>query len=844
MADATGDAIVATDAAPIESVSSLAKPGEGLEKPAQYIGKQIPATVKQSVLELVSTFLGHNMIARREYVKKCVRNHELFRGNGWGWYDYATGSYRRDFSTQSTGRAGPEQASFVQSLYQLNIFQPFTLSVISLLSSNKMTVKFWPENSRKPQDVEASRKHDLVYRAFARSERHHSQLVKAIYHLWCDGTFGSYIRSVYDADRFGWVDEPVVEHVPQEIGPPSWKCVVCQTPSQEPGQCQNPECGAPLPTEPNVPPPMATLPKITGYEKTPRGKTVRDIVPGLEMVLPPTADDMWEYPYLGRRRVVAKSTIRAAYSEMAKQIGGQSDADMGDSANETLERRAQMQLALGTNVDNRSLPAHQMDHLFYTEFWLRRSAFFQLDDEKRRDELLDLFPDGCYVAFADALVLEVRSEKMDDHWRVCHGLPGPGQIREPIGGSLVQIQEIVNDLVNMIRDTIEFTMPMTFADADVVDLRQMVRAANAAGMMIPVTRKAGRPVSEAFYQTQPGQIQPFAVTFLNDLRTTWAQFATGAFPAAYGGGTPGNATAMGIEIERNSALGRISLFLRALTEHWLSCAPLVIKDFRENGMEPLTIVDKAPAGDYSTDTVSPEDLEIGNAKTMPELNEEYPVTWPQRQAALLQMFTNPLYQSMLAMISNAGEIKRTLGHDLRIPGEDAYEFQSKLIKKLLEQAPVAGPDIPVIDPMTGQPAIDQMGQPMMQPGPMIASIMPQQIEDHPSMLQACIDFYYSDEASQYRDQPGNTGWQNFMLHAGARQQAALEQMQTMPPAQPNVPEIPVPTSTAQPPQATPMMPPGPQMSPGLPAGGPPQMPPAGPPAMMGQALPPGGPLPM
>jgi hypothetical protein len=976
---------------------------------------------------------------------------------------------------------------------------------------------------------------------------------------------------------------------------------------------------------------MATLPKIVGYEKTPRGKTVRDIVPGLEMVLPPTSDEMWEFPYLGRRRVVAKSTIRAAYSEMANEIGRGANSDIGDSANETLERRAQMQLALGTNVDNRSLPAHQMDHVFYTEFWLRRSAFFQLDDEKVRDRLLEMFPEGCYVALADALMLEARTEKMDDHWRICHALPGPGQIREPIGGSLVQIQEIVNDIVNMIRDTIEFTMSITFADQDVIDLRQMARAANAAGMIVPVTRKAGRPISEAFHQTQPGQLQPFAISFLNDLRTTWAQFATGAFPAAYGGGTPGNSaldvdtpiptpggfvrngdlqdgdevfgedgkvydvvkahpvyigesyrvtfddgsevvadgkhrwrtfdadermaalnavrpsvkgkwslrrkhsregsirttkeiadtlldrrgrsnhatpvalpfvapeaklpidpyvlgawlgdgaaasgsmfcsdedgpamaaefakagielrrlkspytwyaqglrkqlrlagvlgekripdaylwasakqrlallqglmdtdgcatkdgkqffsnrnrnlvdgvfhlaaslgakprilemttgacvdqktgtvyeggkpiwlvrwtspldafrlerkrarlkkttsankrkyryivsvervndravrcitvsnptelyqfgkqfgvcanTAQGIETERNAALGRISLFLRALTEHWLSCAPIVIKDFRENGMEPVTIVDKAPAGDYTTDTVSPEELEVGNAKTMPELNEEYPVTWPQRQAALLQMFQNPLYQSMLAMISNAGEIKRTLGHELKVPGEDAYEFQHKLIRQLLEQAPVPGPMIPVMlpqdpnalvpDPATGQmvpappqQAIDEFGQPMMQPGPMLPSIQPQRIEDHLSMLQACIDFYYSEEAQAHSKKQDTSGWQNFMLHAAARQAAAMEQMQMMPPAASVVPIVPVPVSVAQdpqeliPPPMPPGMPPGmsPEMLQGLPPGllqglmqgGAPQGPPADP-AMAGQAAMP-GPLPM
>lgn len=819
----------------------MARPGEALDKPKQYIGKQLPEKLRWALLKLVSDFTGQTQISRREYIKKCIRNHELFRGNGWGWYDYASGSYRRDFSSVATGRSGAEQAQLVQSLYQLNIFQPFALSIISLLSSNKMTVKFWPENSRKPEDIAAARKHDIVYRNFQRSERHHAQLVKAIYHLWCDGTFGSYVRTVYDGDRFGYSDEPIIEHVPQQIAPPSWQCVICGAPAQQPGFCENPECGAPLPDEPNVPPPMANLPKIVDYEKVPRGRTVRDVVGGLELLLPPTCEELWEFPYLIRRRIVPKSTVRAAYEELADEIGNRGEGDFNDSVSMTLEKRAQIQAVLGTTVENRTLPSQQMDHVYYGECWLRRTAFFQEEDKDTRKELLDLFPDGVCIVTADDLFLEARSERMDDHWRICHALPGKGQIREPIGGSLVQIQEIINDLVNMIRDTIEFTMPMTFVDQGVFDIRKLARSANGAGMMYNATRQGGRPIGEGFYQTNPGQVSQYAITLLNDLRTTWAQFACGAFPAAYGGGSGGNNTAQGIEIERNSALGRVSLFLRCLTEHYAACAPLVIKDYRENGTEPITVVDKAPSGDYRTDSVTPEDIEVGSARTMPELDEEYPTTWPQKQAALLQMFANPLYQGMLALISNAGEIKRTLGHDLKVPGEDAYEYQHKLIKRLLEEAPVPGPMVPVmlppdpnappvLDTATGQPApappqqaVDPMtGQPMMQPGPALPSIQPQQIEDHISMLQACIDYYYSEEGQIRGAQPEEPGWQNFMLHAAQRQAAAIEQMQTMPPMQPGATPLPAQVPSALPPRVAPIPPmqgPPPEQA----AGGPPML---------------------
>ena len=1098
----------------------------------------LPQHLQNALRDLLRQFEATCDIARREYVRNVLKNHELFRGNAWRWFDYQTGTWRA-YNSMSGGMTTVAGGVDAQSLYTLNFFQGYALSLIALLSGNKMVVKFWPQNSRKPEDVEAAKKHDAVIKWFRTHEKTHSQLVKAIYLMWTDGSFGSYVRTVADGDRFGWRTEPQIEIQERQISPPMYTCPVCGTVNEGAVGCVN--CGAPLPIEPDIPPQMANVPVQIGEKQVPLARTLREIVGGLELLVPPTANEIHEFPYLIRRREMDKSTVRATYPELADKIGAPGGIQVGDTATSTIEKRARLQTLHGLTADRRPVPVRSSEYVTVTEIWFAKKAFYQLDDARQREELLQAFPDGAYVAFADDVLCEARNENMLDHWRVCHALPGNGQIREPIAGSLVQVQEIANDLVNIIRDIIEYTMPTTFIDSQVIDLKKWARSSVMAGSAYPAKAPPGQPLGNGFYQTEPGRLPEYAVGFLNDLRNSIAQFVTGVFPAAYGAHSSGNNlidvgeviptpsgfvrngdlkdgdqifgedgktytvlkahpekdevayrvtfddgtsvlahdghrwftltskereaafnrteerleyqrkyrrkkngqdpdapkgrtapkpkkfqpgkirttqeimdtlldkrgrsnhavpvaapfeaaeadllidpyvlgvwlgdgaaaggviacsdedgpsiarefaaagfelkrlktpytwyakglrsklgklgllgekkipegylwasprqrlallqglmdtdgcattdgkqfftncdrglvdgvyhlaaslgckprilesitgpvvngksgkvypggrpiwtvrwtnplnvfrlarkasrvktdtkasrrnyrhiisvervgaarmrcittsnpstlflfgknfnctgnTAQGMDIERNSALGRVSLFLRALTEHWAEVAELVVKDFKKNGTDPINVVSVDQSGGYKTETLTPNDLEIGSAHTYPELDEDYPTTWPQKQALLMQLMGNPLFQPMLTMMSNADIIKKTLGHELQVPGEAQYRRAFKVMQQLLASEPIPQPPQPSIDPMTGAPVIDPMtGQVAMQPMPPLPSVQPDLLDDAGINITAAVDFAFSEEGELAR-QANPMGWQNLVLWAEA-----------------------------------------------------------------------------
>jgi hypothetical protein len=763
----------------LDAILNLADQKNG---PEQQPGQAVSDKNQQALLMLRNRFRDTTVRSRREYVRKCLHLHNLFRGAhylGWNGTQFVEVP------------PGPDGQQPERTLFVLNFFQGFVLSIIALLAGNRPTVKFFPEDSDNLDDVAKAKASNVVVRSFERDDKPTEKLIDLVYLLCTDGTVGTYIRTHVDGERYGYDIEPIMETQQVSASGPGYECFACQQTAFDPPPDHNcPTCGAMLPSEATVQPPMFPQDVQTGTRKVPRSKTLRTDVGGLELLLPPAAAEQADFPFLAREREVDKGKVRATYPDLADKITSGSQG-ISSTAGTSIDRRARAESVHGTTIDGATIFIDNLDAVTLSEWWFRSTAFYQIDDKKSRDELLAAFPDGCKVTWANDVFCEARPESMDDHWSICHALPGRGQIREPIFASLVPVQELANDIVNIIRDVIELTLPIIFIDAQLLKMSAWKKSKVTPGGAYSVTPRAGRSVSDGFGQTQPGQMPEYITTFLTDLRTTIAQFLTGAFPAAYGGGTGGNTTAQGIQMETNAALGRISMFLTKIRSHYSSFMPLVINDFEKNGRAPMAIVDRNAGGTLTTTKVTPDELKRGSAKTIPEFDESFPTTWPQKQALLLQLKASPSPQdvSMIARHKNTEKMKTTLGIDLAYPGEEAYSMQWQQIDELLASEPTQTPQMqpqPVTDPNTGQPAIDPMtGQPQTQqvqvmvPTPSVA-VNP--LDDNATMLEACKDFRES-EAGKAACAANGPGWQNFMLQVAARQAAMQAQAAAMAPPQ-------------------------------------------------------------
>ncbi len=224
-----------------------------------------------------------------------------------------------------------------------------------------------------------------------------------------------------------------------------------------------PQCGAALSAENFRRAPVVAIPRVTGVRRVPNGQEVISILGGLELNTPVWANEMHEFPYLQWQQEVHLAKLRAAYPHAADKIilGGPVEAE------DVYARASRVAVAQGLPTTQ---PGDALYNLItFTRTWIRPWAFYALDDKQTREELLALFPGGCYVAFAGETYCESRNETLDDHWRVMHALPGDGQNRPSVGDSLVQIQERYNTLSNIQAETYEFGIPPIYADPQVLD---------------------------------------------------------------------------------------------------------------------------------------------------------------------------------------------------------------------------------------------------------------------------------------------------------------------------------------------------------------------------------------
>ena len=450
-------------------------------------------------------------------------------------------------------------------------------------------------------------------------------------------------------------------------------------------------CGALLTSENFVAAETVTVPSAETRLRVPNGQEVITIVGGLELKTPPWAGEMHEYPYLQWNMEVHQARLRAAYPHAADKIG--SPVATGSQEYERLARLAQSQGGPLTEGGD-----FNINLITFQRTWLRPWAFFALDDKSLRDELLQLFPDGAYVAFAGDAYCESRNENMDDHWRVLHALPGDGSSGRPaLGDALISVQERFNTLSNLQIETYEYGIPPIYADSEVLDFDALQNQTAEPGAHYPARSKPGQSLAAGFFQPAPAEVPPDLAEHAANLMGPVAQFLTGAFPALFGGAMANNDTAAGYAMARDQAMGRIGLVWRRMKFFHADVMLLAVDCFRRNRPNDVEVTLLGAGAAFESKWIRLADLK-GNLFSYPETDEQYPTLWSQQRGVLLQLLgsPDPAMQAVLSHPENLALVKRLIGlEELVIPDEESRTKQYREIAQLVAEVPVAQAFLPV-----------------------------------------------------------------------------------------------------------------------------------------------------
>jgi hypothetical protein len=656
--------------------------------------------------ELVRQYRQEGIVARRHEIRRIRQARLFWQGLQYAWWNPNDMNWHLPFEQRFNDDRELEEMPRYQ--FVTNFYQGFGLSFIAVLSQDVPSVRFYPQSAQSLEDIAAARAASDVAELIEQNN-HVEQLLTSIgYFLWTDGKLGAYVRYVADGQRFGFHEETLLEALEIPLGDDVYVCPECEEETGKskfenenagdrddasvvgaqhaaPHQATNcPGCGTTLGEENLRKAERVTVPRVVGTRRVPNGQEVISIAGGLELNTPVWANEMHEYPYLQWQAEVHRAKLKAAYPLAANKI----ESAPSQGADDVYARVSRLSVEQG-------LPSiHPGDALMnlitFDRTWLRPWAFYGIEDEAVRRELLVLFPDGCYVGFAGDVYCESRNESMDDRWRVLHALPGDGQNRPSVGDSLVQVQERYNVLSNMQAETYEYGIPPIYADPQVLDFDALSNQISEPAAHFPARARPGQPLAAGFFQPAPAQVPPDMIRHQQDLIGPVAQFLTGLFPAIFGGNMEDVKTASGYALARDQAMGRLGLVWRRTKQFYADVLLLAVDCFRKNRPEDVEIPLLGPDGVLDARTIRTVDLK-GNIAVHPEADETFPRLKSQQRGVLQQLFgiNDPVLQRALTEPANLGYIKNVLGlAEMVIPGEDSRNKQLREIQQLLASAPI------------------------------------------------------------------------------------------------------------------------------------------------------------
>ena len=753
--------------------------------------EQLPERLQEALRRLVMQYSVESEPTRRAEIRRIKQAHQFWRGLQYLWWSERDQNWHLPFEQELGERTSVEDLPRYE--FVTNIYQAFGLSIISVLSQDVPRVRFFPASAQAEEDVAAAKAATEVAQLVERNNRVGNLIVDEAFHLWTGGKVGAYVRYVVDGQRFGFHPETEIAAREVKIGNDTYVCPECGAETEAPersrvappqaanargsaaggpasggaaetsANAQSPravncaQCGALLTEEDFVAAETITVPAAQTRFRVPNGQEVLTMIGALELKTPPWAGEMHEYPYIQWNMEVHLARLRAAYPHAADKIGP--PVATGAQEYERLARLAQSQGGPLTEGGD-----FNINLITFQRTWLRPWAFFALEDKSLRDELLELFPDGAYVAFAGDAYCESRSENMDDHWRVLHALPGDGSSGRPgLGDALISVQERFNTLSNLQMETYEYGIPPIYADSEVLDFDALQNQTAEPGAHYPARAKAGQSLAAGFFQPAPAEVPPDLAQHAANLMGPVAQFLTGAFPALFGGAMANNDTATGYAMARDQAMGRIGLVWRQMKFFHADIMLLAVDCFRRNRPNDVEVTLLGAGAAFESKWIRLADLK-GNLFSYPETDEQYPTLWSQQRGVLMQLLANPdpQIQAVLAHPENMALLKRLIGlEEFVLPDEESRTKQYREIAQMVGEAPVVREEAGI----AGGPPVETL----------LPSIVPDEFADnHAVELEICKRWFSSD-AGQVAKIEAPAGYANVRAHAMMHQAYVLKQ---------------------------------------------------------------------
>ena len=742
--------------------------------------ENLPENLQAILKELLKKYESENSWVRKRQIMQWKKNDRFWHGIQFIFWSETNQDWMAPIETSFyNSETDNEDMNGPFYDYVVNIYKAHGEAIIAALSAQIPAVRFPPDNADSVEDQETSKTFSKIADLIQKHNQAKRILLQALLMLWNQGIVAAYHSPKFDR-AFGNIQIPQYK--------PGMQCPECgfiqdneqngdsgdinsDNPNTDPTQQVNcPQCaqgspGDPATGQPPMPPeqiPMQPSPILDSFKTAPKMRVMIDIYGPLNVKVPYYARTQKDFTYLICALDQPKSFLKSLYcnqdgkfnDDLARKIDADGSEDMG-----TYERIGRAPSAYAYNLDG--------DQYLATlkRCWLRPWVFDDMPETlaSERDELKELFPDGCYVGMVGNVYVESRNESMDDYWTVGQAGLSTYIHSDPIGQSLIPIQEIRNVTVNLTLETIEQAIPSGFADTDTLNFDVYNKHEARPGMIYPVKRKPGEPLNQSFYTQDRATLSKEIPLFVQQLDKD-GQFVVGSFPSIYGGPGEGNSrTAAEYNMSRQMALQRLSIIWSLLNFWWCKLMEKCVHLYVDNMIEDERFVQKQK-NNYINVWIRRAELTGNVGEVEPEGDESFPISIAQKQSLLMSLFQlqSPEINEALFQTENRSLISEAFAlTEFKMPGEDQRIKQMREINDMMANMQQIQPekdvdDNPIHIETTRSFLVSDVGLDLKQTNPQAYAIIFQHLELH-IQLQSMMQMPMAPVQGQPQQQPPQQG---------------------------------------------------------------------------------------
>lgn len=453
-------------------------------------------------------------------------------------------------------------------------------------------------------------------------------------------------------------------------------------------------------------------------------------------------------------------------------------------------------------------------------WWLRRSAFRSLSDEKQAfwiggkvkgedgtvSKIPGIFPRGCRVKFFGSVFCGAASVPMNDEVRVMHAMKGNGNSRPSLSDALIPIQMEYNDAVGMYSEMLHKCIPRIWINKDPVELAAILEQVSRYGEYSGLEGATGQPLEQMFFQEAGVDVPASAPEWMGNLQGPLSEFVTGQSPAVIGQEMEDNKTAAGRQLAVDTSKGLLALVWIPYNNFSASIVGQAARIAAKRDVDNISAVIPDAKGKDQTVSIDIAKMRAGSFLYTPKTDQNFPASFTETsniwKSLLAAAPTNPLLAQNLQLPDNLVALRDGIGLDnFQIEGTDSRDLQ------LAEWAEMQKGDGPVVDQEATQQRDQQKQQmatqaiatiapgqpapPLPQEAPIMESTVPidPETDDHVVHALEMFRILNSPEGQKIKVQSPPV-WHDGKIHMLAHVAAAQQKGLVIPPPLGGAPPMP------------------------------------------------------